>query len=305
MIRNIRIAVLNVDIPARSLYEARGLCSAHFRHVLQEAAAVLNENTGTSVNISITPYDVRGGHYPEFAKLRSKVEDDPCDNCTIDAILITGGSPGVYEIDQSPWMQTLEKFLKTVFQQYPLVRILGTCFGHQMIAHALMRDTKDPERDVFVEKCPLGMEVGVHTVRLESDFVRFFPLTLGNLPHNELRIQMFHGDRVLAVPKERSSKLTDASMSLPAPWVNVGSTPACPIQGLYYPQRVLSVQGHYELDAFGVRSMCLEFAPSMKWSDSKLAIFLEQVGFDADAPPDNAKAFALTVVCFLAGLENL
>lgn len=302
MTRNIHIAVLNVDIPARSLYEARGLCSAHFRDVLQDAASTLSSPESDSINISVTPYDVRGGHYPELSKLRTS-QTGPCDDCTIDAVLITGGTPAVYEIAQYPWMQTLAKFIRTVFDRFPMVRILGTCFGHQMIGHALLRQPGDAERDVFVEKCPLGMEVGVHTVRLDRAFTQAFPLTLGSLPRSEMRIQMFHSDRVLAVPKGSLSRLADVPVSLPAPWVNVGSTPACPIQGLYYPRRVLSVQGHYELDAFGVRGMCHESAHLLGWKDSKLAVFLEQVGADAEGVPNEARLFASTVVCFLAGLE--
>jgi D-mannonate dehydratase len=70
---------------------------------------------------------------------------------------------------------------------------------------------------------------------------------------------------------------------------------------MYYPGRVLSVQGHYELDACGMQSMCLEFAPLLGWTESKLGLFLEQVGYDYDGRQDDSGAFALAVVCFLAG----
>ncbi|KAE8384125.1 hypothetical protein ETB97_006695 [Aspergillus alliaceus] len=308
MARNIHIAVLDVDIPPRKLYESHGLCSAHFRNILQETASHLNQTSlvnGDPIEISVTPYDIRGGHYPDFRRLKGHPGyiAHP-DAVQIDAIIITGGAPGVYEIDQSPWMQKLATFLKTVFEQYPEVRILGTCFGHQLIGHTLMRKSDDPERDVFVEKCPLGREVGIYTVQLEKDFVQAFPYALGHLPQEQLRIQMFHGDRVMAIKKGSAGTLEDKA-SLPAPWINVGSTPICPIQGLYYPGRVLSVQGHYELDAFGMQKMCLEFAPSFGWKDSKLALFLEQVGPDFGERRDDARSFAAAVVCFLAGLEEV
>lgn len=309
MVRNIHIAVLDVDIPARRLYEARGLCSAHFRDILRETASQLNKTSpavDNPIDITVTPYDIRGGHYPGFHLLRGHPiqEQLPVPN-PIDAVLITGGSPGVYEMAHAPWMQVLEKFVQAVYNGYPEVRIMGTCFGHQLISHALVRVPDDPVREVYVEKCPLGREVGIYTVQLEDAFLRQFPAALGHLPMGQLRIQMFHGDRVMAVEKGRAVTLSDSPpVSLPAPWINIGSTPICPIQGLYNPGRVLTVQGHYEMDAFGMQKMCVESAPVMGWKESKLALFLEQVGPDVKGRQDDARAFASAVVCFLVDLEQ-
>lgn len=307
MVRNIHIAILDVDIPARRLYEARGLCSAHFRDILRETAAHLNKTSPAiedPISITVTPYDIRGLHYPDFHLLRGyQSSDQPPVSNPIDAILITGGSPGVYEMDHSPWMQVLEKFIKTIYTDYPQVRLMGTCFGHQLISHALVRDPKDPVRDVYVEKCPLGREVGIYTVQLNKDFIKCFPSALSHLPNGQLRIQMFHGDRVMAVEKGTPVSLTESPpVSLPAPWINIGSTPICPIQGLYNPGRVLTVQGHYEMDAFGMQKMCVESAPVMGWKESKLALFLEQVGPDLEERQDDARAFAEAVLCFVADL---
>ncbi|CEJ60317.1 hypothetical protein PMG11_08894 [Penicillium brasilianum] len=309
MVRNIHIAVLDVDIPARRLYEARGLCSAHFRDILKETAAHLNKTNQAihdPIEITITPYDIRGGHYPDFHLLRGDASQEQFPVYKpIDAVLITGGSPGVYEMPESPWMQILEKFIKTVYNEYPEVRLMGTCFGHQLISHALVRVPNDPVRDVYVEKCPLGREVGIYTVQLEDQFIKHFSSALGHLPDGQLRIQMFHGDRVMAVEKGQTVTLSDVPpVSLPAPWLNIGSTPICPIQGLYNPGRVLTVQGHYEMDAFATSKMCIENAPIMGWKESKLALFLEQVGPDTKERRDDAKAFATAVISFLADLDQ-
>jgi GMP synthase-like glutamine amidotransferase len=309
MVHHIHIAVLDVDIPARQLYEARGLCSAHFRTVLRETAARLNENLFSEkeqLDVKITPYDIRGGHYPDLYKLRGHAaENQPPVAYPVDAVLITGGSPGVYEMHRSPWMQELKAFVRTVYTQYPQVRILGTCFGHQLISHAIVRNKEDEARDVWVEKCPLGREVGIHNVQLNKGFLDAFPAALGDLPDGQLRIQMFHGDRVMAVEKGTPVTVTESPpVSLPAPWINIGSTQICPIQGLYHPGRVLTVQGHYEMDAFGLTKMCLEAAPVMGWKESKLALFLEQVGDDLKEDQCDRKAFASAVVSFLAGFEQ-
>ncbi|KAJ5238968.1 hypothetical protein N7468_003587 [Penicillium chermesinum] len=254
MPKNIHIAVLDVDIPARQLYEARGLCSAHFRDILHETASRLNEgHPANPFNVKLLRGHVSADH-PPVAK-------------PIDAILITGGSPGVYEMSHSPWMQILSKFIKKVFDEYPEVRILGTCFGHQLIG-----------------------EVGIHTVQMEQEFLKAFPHALGHLPKGQLRIQMFHGDRVMAVEK-----------GTPRPPERISSCLApCAVDQC----RVLSVQGHYEMDAFGMKKMCVESAPSFGWKESKLSLFLEQVGPDLKERQDDAKAFATAVVCFLAELEQ-
>ncbi|KAJ5995247.1 hypothetical protein N7481_002224 [Penicillium waksmanii] len=282
MVRNIHIAVLDVDIPARGLYEARGLCSAHFRSILRETAAHLNEtnpNIIDPINITVTPYDIRGGHFPEFHLMR-------------------GSNP-------PRRISLLQKFIRTVYDEHSEVRILGTCFGHQLISHALVRDPEDKVRDVYVEKCPLGREVGIYKVDLNKEFIRSFPSAFAHLPQSQMRIQMFHGDRVMAVEKGAPVSLSDTPpVSLPAPWINVGSTPICPIQGLYNPGRVLSVQGHYEMDAFGLTKMCKDAAPTMGWKESKLAVFLEQVGPDLVDQQDDSKCFATAVVSFLSDLEG-
>ncbi|KAJ5495204.1 hypothetical protein N7539_000320 [Penicillium diatomitis] len=309
MVHNIHVAVLDVDIPARGLYEARGLCSAHFRDILKETAAHLNKNDPSipdPIEITITPYDIRGGHYPDFHLLRGDPSQEQFPVYRpIDAVLVTGGSPGVYEMPNSPWMQMLERFIKAVYRDYPEVRLMGTCFGHQLISHALVRDPADPDRDVYVEKCPLGREVGIYTVQMEEQFLQHFSSALGHLPQGQLRIQMFHGDRVMAVEKGQTVSLCDTPpVSLPAPWINIGSTPICPIQGLYNPGRVLTVQGHYEMDAFATSKMCIENAPIMGWKESKLALYLEQVGPDTKERRDDARAFATAVILFLADLAR-
>lgn len=309
MVRNIHVAVFDVDIPARQLYEARGLYSAQFRSILQEAAARLSETSpaiNNHISITVTPYDIRGCHYPDFHLLRGHpAQERHLVSNPIDAVLITGGSPAVYELPHSPWMQVLEKFILAIYNDYPEVRLMGTCFGHQLISHALVRVPDDPNHNIYVEKCPLGCEVGIYAVQLGNEFIQSFPLALGHLPQGQIRLQMFHGDRVIAVEKGTAVTLSNSPpVYLPAPWINIGGTPICPVQGLYNPGRVLTVQGHYEMDAFGMQKTYIESAPAMGWNESKLALFLEQVGPDLEKRADNAKAFASAVVFFLAGLEN-
>lgn len=65
----------------------------------------------------------------------------------------------------------------------------------------------------------------------------------------------------------------DIVYEVPAGCVNVGSTPKCQIQGLYMPQRILTVQGHPEHDEFVIRSMI-----NMRHSQGILGEYLAKDG---------------------------
>lgn len=84
-----------------------------------------------------------------------------------------------------------------------------------------------------------------------------------------MRLQMIHGDWVVFLPGQEK---------LPEPWVNVGSTEVCPVQGLYYPGRVLTYQGHFEFDVFVNSESCLEFARRYGWDKIAVERYMELIG---------------------------
>ncbi|CAG8894269.1 unnamed protein product [Penicillium egyptiacum] len=210
-----------------------------------------------SATVRVSAWDIHGGSYPPYDILRQK-PPDRLERCLtplstdsgshalgpVDAILITGAAPGVYEIERHAWMQNLEVYIRVVFQNYRHVQILGSCFGHQIIAKTILPDFGSTYQ-VGVEKCPLGREVGIYEVQMNHAFTRTFPV-LNKLPEGKLRVQMMHADWVSVTRRDSDKR----SMSLPHPWQNIGSTAICPIQGLYYPGRVFTVQGHFETGCF-------------------------------------------------------
>ncbi|KAE8386185.1 class I glutamine amidotransferase-like protein [Aspergillus alliaceus] len=317
MDRTIHLAIIDADIPARGLYEARGLYSSQFERVLQTGVAQLNQTEqyrSYKVGLRVTAYDLVGGVYPPFELLRSYHRQFPNSvhsprgkpeprkankiaelNQPIDAILITGAAAGAYETDKYPWILELEGYIKRVYAEYPHVRILGSCFGHQLIAQALF----SKEDRVVVEKSPLGREAGLYTIQLDSEFTEYFPIVSGL--HHGLSIQMMHADWVTVKPRPGTSE--NASIRLPRPWVNIGRTDICPIQGLYNPGRILTIQGHFELDAFALSRTCIEFAPLLGWSQEFLDTVMGQIG-DAPHYKDDADMVAKVVVLFLAGIES-
>lgn len=67
-----------------------------------------------------------------------------------------------------------------------------------------------------------------------------------------IRLQFVHEDQVIlpAQQPEDSAAHSLGPRNLPEPWILVGSTEHCAVQGVYYPGRVLTLQGHFEFDKF-------------------------------------------------------
>lgn len=134
------------------------------------------------------------GEYPDmFATLLSRVDPDmefaiydveqgeyPADIDEVDAYLITGSKSSVY--DDKPWIAELMAFVRELHARHK--KLVGICFGHQLVAHALGGRT---------EKSARGWGVGLHTH------------TFHGLPHwhdgdhPDLDILVSHQDQVTAV----------------------------------------------------------------------------------------------------------
>ena len=97
-------------------------------------AALLGEQDPT---LEFAVYDVEEGEYP--------VDIDE-----VDAYLITGSKSSVYE--DKAWIARLMDFVRELDARGK--KIVGICFGHQIVAHALGGKT---------EKSPKGWGVGRHT----------------------------------------------------------------------------------------------------------------------------------------------
>lgn len=88
-------------------------------------------------SMEFVSYDVEGGEYP-------------ADIDEVDAYLITGSKSSVY--DDKPWIPPLINFVQEIAERGK--KIVGICFGHQLVAQALGGKT---------EKSSKGWGVGLHT----------------------------------------------------------------------------------------------------------------------------------------------
>ncbi|UPX17354.1 uncharacterized protein EKO05_0007716 [Ascochyta rabiei] len=223
MAQTLHIAVFNTDIPVPNVSTERASSYGQIFHELLTAAA---KHSSPDTTIQSTEYDSRKGEYP------ASLDD-------VDLILITGSINSAY--DDIPWVHRLEQYIIDAYRDSPWVKWLGSCFGHQLICQALLK-----QYGVRVDADERGWELGVKTMTMDSKFRNDFakcPTSAGGrgmqVPE-KLRLQFVHGDFVVVPDLEK----------LPRSWSVIGSTPWCANQGMYQTGRILTFQGHFEFDRF-------------------------------------------------------
>ncbi|KAJ5279294.1 hypothetical protein N7478_004666 [Penicillium angulare] len=174
-----------------------------FEVLLTSSAKALNqpERLNPENGLEISEWDIYNNKtYPQL-------ED-------IDAVLLTGSEDDAFE--DVPWINRLVEFTQQVLAQ-DRVRILGICFGHQIVGRAL---------GAKVGRNDQGWEAAVCDVDLTEKGKELFGL-------EKLQIQQMHLDLVFDCP----------------PGVTLlGSSPLCAVQGMYTPRRFMTVQGHPEFE---------------------------------------------------------
>lgn len=320
----IHVAVLDAEIPCLSVYARRGLFSSQFRVLLENAAERLNKNAEIQLQngplaVHVTAFDAVGGSLPPLECLRASPRSPAETNAggplgAIDAILITGSASSAY--DAHPWIAKLQSFIQTVHVNYPLVKIFGSCFGHQIIAQALLSGSADklgvvtaPTSTFHVEHASTGYEMGIQPITLDPAFTAQFPPLARASSQKPFRIQLIHGDQVVPTPAARAAAAAAGTdVSLPAPWMNIGSSAQCPIQGLYHPGRILTYQGHFEFDTFVNRELCVEFGRRAHWPASDVASYVRQIEralVPGQEDDDDSQAAAEAVLLFFAGDDHV
>lgn len=144
-------------------------------------------------------YDVQRDHYPESFD-------------AADAYLITGSKAGVYE--DIEWIRELSAYVREL--QKANKKLVGICFGHQLVAHAL---------GGRVEKSERGWGVGRHSYTLSPQAVRY------GEPGSQFSVLASHQDQVLQ-PAQGARVLASSDF--------------CPIAMTQVEDFALTFQGHPE-----------------------------------------------------------
>ncbi len=150
------IAILETGYPPEDLRDSFDDYPARFRALLGEGAKTVR-------------FDVQKGHLP----------DDPSHYA---GCIVTGSAAGVYE--DHHWIPLLVDWLRKARGK---TRLLGICFGHQIMAHAF---------GGRVEKSGKGWGVGLHRYQVTSRESWMHPRA------DSIAIAVSHQDQVVAVPDD-------------------------------------------------------------------------------------------------------
>ncbi|MCJ1229540.1 hypothetical protein MMC12_006207 [Toensbergia leucococca] len=193
-----RIAVLECDTPLAHTRAKYGSYGGVFISLLQAGAEA---SKIPSQDLKISTWDVVNEEkYPELEN--------------IDAILITGSRFNAF--DDTPWLLRLVEYVKNVLAQ-DRVRIIGVCFGHQVVGRAM---------GAKVARSNRGWEASVCEVDLSEKGREVFG-------KQKLNLHQMHKDIVYHYPGGVQE---------------LGSSPKCEVQGMYVPRRLITVQGHPEFN---------------------------------------------------------
>lgn len=186
--RPLRVGVLRADSVLPDLAVRHGEYPEMFRSVLLKA----------DPGVEVVSFDVERGELPPRGGY-------------CDGYVITGSRRSVYEAE--PWIERLGAWVQEAVAEG--TSLVGVCFGHQLVAHALGGKT---------EKAPRGWTIGVQTYDLTE------PLP-GTGAGCSLKLIHSHQDQVTALPPGAE---------------RLGGNAACPIALYRIGERVLCVQGHPE-----------------------------------------------------------
>lgn len=103
------------------------------------------------------------------------------DPAGLEAVLITGSPAGVY--DDLPWMNPLRDFIRRAYEKR--TKMVGICFGHQIVADALGGDVRKSEK---------GWGLGRHAYEVVPSRPHFAP----GAP--SLAVACSHQDQVITPP---------------------------------------------------------------------------------------------------------
>ncbi|KAJ6466935.1 class I glutamine amidotransferase-like protein [Mycena sanguinolenta] len=211
------VALLICDTPMPSVVEEHGDYHVLFTNLLHAAGKQLGIDE-IADKCKLDPYDVvTKMEYPTDEQL-----------AVYDGILITGSKANAYE--DIEWINKLVEYTARVATEKPNLRIVGICFGHQIVARTLggrcVRNDKWEVGPTPVTLSPLGKEV--------------FGVDL-------LYIQEMHRDHVPEVPPNfHLLGSTDVSMNQGMVRFHSAAAPPSPVS--LSDIHIFTVQGHPEFE---------------------------------------------------------
>ena len=181
-----KLAVLNCDEIKPSFSEKFGQYPAMFETALNNL----------DIRYNIVSYDIQKGIYPK------NISENH-------VYIITGSQSAVYE--KHDWLENLFEFIREINKKE--IGLIGICFGHQAIAHALGGN---------VEKAKSGWHIGLKPLEVQDN--ELFMKRSYQLIFN-------HQDQVINPPSNA---------------VCIGATKHCRYALMIIGKHIISCQGHVE-----------------------------------------------------------
>lgn len=240
-----KIGILQADSVLDQFQPKHGNYPGMIMEILGEAAASLD------VDVSFENYDVEHGEYP-----------GSLDEC--DGYVITGSKKSVY--DDELWIGALMEYVRDLHGQQK--KIVGFCFGHQLIAEALGGKTLGAE---------VGWGVGVHDSRLVEH-----PWFIDD-----------HADHYTLIVSHK-----DQVVSLPEGADLIATSDFCPNSMFIIGEHILAMQGHPEFNKAYSKDL-------MDWREEILGPETYSRGVSSLETPLMRDDVARWTVRFLQGSPNL
>jgi GMP synthase-like glutamine amidotransferase len=133
-----------------------------------------------------------------------------------DGFIITGSRYSVYE--DLPWITSLLDFVRKCWELE--IKVVGICFGHQLIAHALGGKT---------EKAEVGWGFGIQSAKITEK--KPWMTDSGNLNGDLYNLIVIHQDQVV---------------DLPPHFKTIAENDFCPNSMIVAGNKMLGIQGHPE-----------------------------------------------------------
>lgn len=211
----LRIAVLEADTPLEQTQRRLGSYGGVFTSLLHKATDASKiprdrlQITGWNVNVEPDgQLEHMGGRY-DWKRTRGypKLAD-------IDAILITGSRFDAFSDD--PWVQRLVQYTREAIASNR-VRVIGVCFGHQIVGRALGAKVARSQGTVW-----------------EASVCQYTQTAKGK--------ELFGGKDILNIFQMHKDLVYDYPDGVEA----LGSSDKCKVQGMHIKNKLITVQGHPE-----------------------------------------------------------
>ena len=192
-------------------------------------------------------YNVFDFHLPSEAEL-----------VHMQAIILPGAVTSVYDVERTPWLPVLTRFIQNVYENYPNLKLIGICFGSQIIAQALGGQVEKMPMFNSMSPNQLQTYIGKEIIELRQEF---FEETFVRRIINEFIHSKNEPDRYLEQLKHLMGTLIvhtvhgDHVALLPNGAVNLGYSDRTENEIWRIEDRVLCIQSHPEFNANYIEEM--------------------------------------------------